>query len=72
MELQARRIAAPEGDVPTISLASGPSRVVGEVLALVNCVPKKAGAILDAQSTVDPITVRIPVPIRYHLHPSLD
>ena len=62
----------PEGGVPATSSASGPSRVVGEVLALVNGVPKKAGAILDAQSTADPITVRIPVPIRCHLHTPLE
>jgi len=74
MELQAGKITAPgrDGSATATASASGPPRIVDEVLALVNAAPKIAGAIFNVQSTVDPIAVRTPVPINQHPHPSLD
>ena len=69
MELQAGKIVAHE-DVFATALGSGQSRIINEVLALVNSVPGVAEAILNAQSVVNQIAVRAPVSTRYHLHPS--
>ena len=64
MELQAGKIAALGRGGPaaaaTTSSASSPPRIADEVLALVNAVPNVVGAIIDVQSTVDPIAVRTP------------
>ena len=60
MELQAGNIAAPERDISVTVLASSPSHIGDEVLALANGVLKIAEAIFDVQSGVDSITVRTP------------
>lgn len=72
MELQAKKIIAPERDVTTTSSGSTQSRIVDGVLALVNGVSEITGAIFDVQSAVEPITVRMSVPIRNYFHPPLD
>jgi hypothetical protein len=68
VELQVGMIVTPERNDPTITSAPGQSHVLDGVLALVNDIPRIAGAVLDAQSIVDPNTVRTRVPVRHHNH----
>jgi hypothetical protein len=58
VELQVGTIVTPERNDHTITSASGQSHVLDGVLALVNDIPRIAGAVLDVESTIDPNTVR--------------
>lgn len=69
VELQVGKIPALGKDIPTTTSAPGQSQIIDGVLALVNSVQETAGVVLNSQSTVDPSTVRTPVPVRHHCDP---